>query len=362
VVAFSRSGGRAALQRSKSVRVLPITAPEADADSSIAELAELIERLTPAAVLPLDDGALWLVARAANETGVDVVGPVGSQAEFALDKRLQLSVAREAGFKVLETKIVDAGNVDSSDVTYPVYARPALAVDATGPRLTHGRGAPCANRDQLERLLAARDSSPFLLQPLISGVTGGLFGLATLRGVGALTAHRRVRMVSPSGSGSSACAPAAVLPELLGPTERLVASVGWRGMFMIEYLVDADKTPWFIEFNGRAWGSMALARDVGFEYPAWAAKQVVVDPDFAPAEPPSIDHGLLCRHLGREIVHLVRVLRGPGPSVADWPSRWSTLRAVASVRHGDRWYNDRRGERSVLAADTYITLRQLLKR
>jgi hypothetical protein len=43
----------------------------------------------------------------------------------------------------------------------------------------------------------------------------------------------------------------------------------WRGLFMIELLRDPSENLWFIEFNARAWGSMALARRLGFEYPAF---------------------------------------------------------------------------------------------
>jgi hypothetical protein len=132
-------------------------------------------------------------------------------------------------------------------------------------------------------------------------------------------------------------------------------------MFMIEYLVDADGLPWFIEFNGRPWGSTALARDLGLEYPAWAAMQLLVDPGFMPQiRPPEQD--FLCRHLGRELVHLARVLRGPRRAATEWPSKGQALRGVMSLSRTDRWYNYRRGEERVLVADTYQTLRQLLKR
>ena len=40
---------------------------------------------------------------------------------------------------------------------------------------------------------------------------------------------------------------------------------------MIELLRDRDGVAWFMELNGRTWGSLALARRLGLEYPAWAA-------------------------------------------------------------------------------------------
>ena len=50
------------------------------------------------------------------------------------------------------------------------------------------------------------EEEPLLAQPLLRGVGEGLFGLAGPEGLMALSAHRRIRMVNPQGSGSSACA------------------------------------------------------------------------------------------------------------------------------------------------------------
>ena len=71
-----------------------------------------------------------------------------------------------------------------------------------------------------------------------------------------------------------------------------------------------------MELNGRAWGSMALARHRGYSYPSWAVR-AALDPRFRPAEPAAPPE-LTARHLGREIVHLGTVLaRGGAPRLAD---------------------------------------------
>ncbi len=56
-----------------------------------------------------------------------------------------------------------------------------------------------------------------------------------------------------------------------------------------------------MELNGRAWGSMALARRRGFEYPAWNV-HAALDPDFVPVEPADPPE-ILARHLGMELAH-----------------------------------------------------------
>ena len=213
----------------------------------------------------------------------------------------------------------------------------------------------------LNERLHSQWPDPTLVQPLIRGVGEGLFGHVGKRGVIAWSAHRRVRMVNPQGSASSACRSQPVDPELIGPSERFLLDIGWQGLFMLEFLRDADGVPWFMELNGRAWGSMALARRRDFEYPAWTVK-ATLDTDFEPTPPPP-GPDIVCRNLGLELVHVLFVVRGPQSAAqTGWPGRAKTLRDVLSLRRTDRWYNWCRSQPHVLAADTMGTLHgQLLR-
>src|SRR5581483_997343 len=78
VHAFTRRGTRPAMARSRKVRVVEVTAPEDDALACAAEIADAAARLAPAAVLPLDDHAVWLCDRAFGESRPAMVaGPTG---------------------------------------------------------------------------------------------------------------------------------------------------------------------------------------------------------------------------------------------------------------------------------------------
>jgi hypothetical protein len=126
---------------------------------------------------------------------------------------------------------------------------------------------------------------------------------------------------------------------------------------MIELLRDEAGKVWFMEFNGRAWGSMALSRRQGLEYPAWNAK-LALDGKFRVEGNAAGASGVVCRNLGRELMYMLFVLRGPkSKAVRQWPSFWSALRDVAWMRTSDRFYNWRKGDLKVFAADTYYTVR-----
>jgi hypothetical protein len=130
----------------------------------------------------------------------------------------------------------------------------------------------------------------------------------------------------------------------------------WNGIFMIELLRQENGEVWFIELNGRAWGSMALARRMGYEFPAWAVRSALEE-RFQPALPGRREP-VVARHLGRELVHLLIVMRGPkSGSLPPWPSKLRTLRDVLRVSRHDRWYNLRRGSFRLFLDDTITTVR-----
>jgi predicted ATP-grasp superfamily ATP-dependent carboligase len=240
---------------------------------------------------------------------------------------------------------------------FPMLLKPALPVRAQDGRLTRGASYACGNRAELDSVARRwAGTEPLLVQPLIGGVGEGLFGIAGPNGLSALSAHRRVRMMNPQGSGSSACVSIPVDPELASGAERMLTAAGWRGMFMLEFLRGSDGTGWFMELNGRTWGSMALARRLGLEYPAWAVRQLA-DPGFAPTAQPAV--GQVCRHLGREVVHLLTVMRGPkSVAVKGWPSRRRAAREVLRFDRSERWYNCRRGDLALFLDDTVTTVRK----
>lgn len=353
VVAFRRAGSRPALRHARGVEVHDVPGPELDAAATVAAVRALCDSLTPAALLPLDDHALW-VCRQLADIAVPLAGASGAAADCALDKSRQLHAAAQAGLPVPATQVLD-DLANANPGCFPVMVKPARALYEVNGRLTRPTGIICANGQEFGRAAARPWPGSVLVQPLIHGVGEGLFGHVGARGVIAWSAHQRVRMVNPQGSASSACRSQPVDKDLLEPSERFLNAIGWRGMFMLEFLRDSDGKPWFMELNGRPWGSMALARHRGFEYPAWTV-QAALGPDFEPA-PPLQPPEIRCRNLGLELVHLAFVARGPqSDAPMAWPRLSRAARDVCTFGRGDRLYNWNRSQPTVLAADMLGTL------
>lgn len=359
VVAFQREGSRAALRHVRGLEMHDVPHPELDATATVAAVQALCGSLAPAALLPLDDHALWVCSQL-KDFLVPLVGISGSAAECALDKSLQLDSAMRAGLPVPSTEVLDdlAG---ATPIQFPVMVNPARALYEVNGALARPTGIVCANMKEFERAAAMPWPGPVLVQPLIRGVGEGLFGFAGPRGVVGWSAHRRVRMVNPQGSASSACRSHPVDGDLVEAGNRFLSDIGWRGLFMLEFLRDSHGKPWFMELNGRTWGSMALARRRGFEYPAWTV-QAVLQPDFEPM-PPTQSAEILCRNLGLEIVHLMFVARGPqSDAPMEWPRLTREVLDVCKFTRRDRLYNWNRSQPDVLVSDTLRTIRQYVRK
>jgi hypothetical protein len=370
VVAFSRRGRRSVLRVSRHVRVVEVTPPEQDAAAAQAEVREALELCNrevtgPRVVLPLDDASLCLCRPSILPPGWKLAGAPEAAVDFALDKARQVVAARNAGLAVLESMVATtrAELLQWKD-RLPVIIRPAEAQTVRDGRYQKGANFVCATPAEFDRVVGAWDErSRLLVQPFISGIGEGVFGLATETGVVAWSGHRRIRMMNPAGSGSSACVASGVDPALQEKISSMVAAAGWRGIFMVELLRDSAGTPWFVEFNGRCWGSLALARRLGMEYPCWAVMQAI-DPNFVPKAGRTTDLSqVICRNLGREIMHLLFVLRGPKSSAfREWPSVGATIRELLFPGRKTRYYNWRRDDWRVFFADCWSTLRaNLLK-
>jgi hypothetical protein len=366
VVAFARKGRSSALRHSRHIVCHGIRAPESDLQSSLSDLRALMGSLQaksdggPLMFFPLDDKAVWLGSKLGSNDQWIIAGPTGAQAELALNKCVQTRMAREVGFNVPETaqartsqEILDFAR----RVSFPIILKAADCVPEYQRRVYTCRKWICANAEELESAIQEwGERVPLLAQSFVTGVGEGVFGLAAPEGVRAWSGHYRVRMMNPQGSGSSACASQMVARDLRSTGEAFLKKAGWRGLFMIELLRDDSGKLWFVELNGRPWGSMTLCRRQGLEYPAWHAELALDEQSQAGLNVPQTSK-IVCRHAGREFMHVLFVLKGAkSNALTKWPSFWKTIWDVLRFHKTDGLYNWRRDDPKVFIADVYSTI------
>lgn len=367
VVAFARKGRPSALRHSRYVTCHEICPPEADLQQSLSDLQRLVasslvkERQLPAVLFPLDDKAVWLSSRTRINHPWVLAGPRGPQAELALNKCLQLKAAHEAGFRVPAAIVARrAAEVFefADQQSYPLILKPSECVPVLNGRLRPCKKWSCANRAELEQAVSKwAEKNPLIVQQFVSGTGEGVFGLSAPDGVRAWSGHRRVRMMNPQGSGSSVCMSQPVSEDIRSKCEQIIRDAGWQGLFMIELLRDSAGDVWFIELNGRPWGSMALCRRQGLEYPSWNVDLALDKNSRVGCDAPEAKM-IRCRHAGRDFMHLLFVARGPrSKAFTEWPSMWKTLINVGHIRRGDTVYNWRSDDPKVFISDFWYTIK-----
>lgn len=152
---------------------------------------------------------------------------------------------------------------------------------------------------------------PFLIQEYIAGQGQGIFALYDQGKPLAFFAHRRLREKPPTGGESVLSESIPVDAEQRAIADRLLQSVRWHGVAMVEFKVSAEGKPYLIEVNARFWGSLQLAIDAGVDFP-WLLYQLGTGAKVD--EVTEYATGLQWRWLLGDLARLCKVLLGDGSS------------------------------------------------
>jgi predicted ATP-grasp superfamily ATP-dependent carboligase len=162
-----------------------------------------------------------------------------------------------------------------------------------------------------------------LAQEFVEGTGAGYFALLRHGELRAEFAHRRLRDVRPTGSGSAVRVSVRPAPRVRDAALAVLTALRWHGVAMVEFRVRPDGTPVFLEVNGRFWNSLPLAVYAGADFPALLA-ELAERGDVTP--PPPYREGVRCRWLLGDFRHLLEVWRGPAPQYPGrFPGRLRTL-------------------------------------
>lgn len=263
-------------------------------------------------------------------SGCRVTFPSRPILERALDKAETLRLAREVGVEAPRTAVPERWQeveAAACEIGYPVVLKQRYSHFWNGERFISSPGsryASTAGELRTAVLKLAAGQPPPLVQEFVPGVGLGIFLLMDQRGDPvAEFAHRRLRDVHPTGSGSVLRQSVAVDPELREPSLALLRRMEWWGVAMVEFRSDERSgRKLLMEVNGRFWGSLQLAADAGVEFPRLLLEVV----DGAVPAPPPYHEGVHSRWWMGDLLRTLRVLRGrPAGFPGDFPGRWSGI-------------------------------------
>jgi predicted ATP-grasp superfamily ATP-dependent carboligase len=274
--------------------------------------------------------------------GARLVLPDHEDVMRAFDKGETTRLAKSLGISVPVTVLITSSqnaNEVASTIDFPVILKPRSSeeVTAEGTVRTTGRPLYASNLQQFfQSYKELADRAPaVLVQQYVRGEGMGYFALMRHGELRAEFAHRRVRDVYPSGSGSSVRVSVAPEPEIREAALAILSALRWHGVAMVEFRRLPGKPPIFIEVNGRFWHSLALPCYAGVDFPAMVA-QLAENGDVESVA--SFRPGVRCRWLVGDMRHLLEVWRGAPKGYPEaYPGKlrtlFSVLTPVAKTNH-----------------------------
>jgi predicted ATP-grasp superfamily ATP-dependent carboligase len=310
--------------------------PQQDVSGFVARVVDVAAQQSGTLVLPMTE-ATTLPLSAQREVlqraGARLVLPSHDDVLRAFNKEETVRLAASLGIAVPKTMILcslDEAHAASEAARFPVVLKPRSSVEtqSDGAMQVTGRPRYARNAEELQTVYRemSRTCPRVLVQEFVDGEGTGYFALMNQGELRAEFAHRRIRDVHPTGSGSAVRVSVAPDPQVRTASLAMLQAVHWHGVAMVEFRQVPGGSPVFMEVNGRFWNSLPLACYAGADFPALLARlaetgDVEIQNSFRT--------GVRCRWLLGDFRHLVEVWRGaPAGYPRPYPGRWSTLLAV----------------------------------
>jgi predicted ATP-grasp superfamily ATP-dependent carboligase len=328
------------------------TPPQQDAEAFVRDVARSAAEMRGTLVMPMTERTtLPLSERRAvlEEAGATYVLPSHENLLRAMDKHAVGALAASLGVSVPRTELLcDAGSAEryADAARYPVVLKPRSSeeTDAHGAIVSTGQPRYARSRGQFLDAFheLRRRARTILAQEFVEGHGAGYFALMRKGDLRAEFAHRRIRDVRPTGSGSALRKSVPVDPRVREASLAILRALEWHGVAMVEFRVRADGTPVLLEVNGRFWNSLALPVHAGVDFPSLVAR-LARDGDVPPVT--MYTAGVHCHWWLGDVRHLVAVIRGrPRGYEGHFPARLPTiahfLTPVPGAFHDNFAWND----------------------
>jgi predicted ATP-grasp superfamily ATP-dependent carboligase len=316
--------------------------PQDDISAFIARISELAGQQSGSLVLPMTEATTLPLSSQRNlllAAGARLVLPSHDDVLRAFSKEETVRLAASLGIAVPKTTVIcnaEQARAAAETTKFPVVLKPRSSVEArsNGAMQTTGRPRYATNPAELQASyqLMSRTCSRILVQEFVDGEGTGYFALMRQGELQAEFAHRRIRDVHPTGSGSAVRISVAPDPQVRSASLAILQALHWHGVAMVEFRQIPGGPPVFMEVNGRFWNSLPLACYAGADFPAMLAQMAETG---EVEKPHPFRTGVSCRWLLGDFRHLVEVWRGAPPGYPmPYPGRLRTLLAVMTPRPG----------------------------
>jgi len=284
--------------------------PEYDSEGFVRKLADAAVRLSVAAVLPsTDTHFLTLAGREADFAGITLGTPSRERVVRAMDKETLVKIATTVGLQIPPTtKVVSWDSKAISTFGFPAIVKPLRSRVQNPDGTISTYSAHYVSDGQIEQVLDSLGGREGLVQPYIPGALISVAGVSW-EGELVCALHQASIRIWPVPVGGSAyaetIAPDAKLEQGVG---RLLRSIGWSGLFHVQFIRNSRGEHFLIDINPRIYGTLALASAAGLNLPQiWVDLLLGRQPDIG-----DYRIGMNFRHEEKDAQALARLLLTSG--------------------------------------------------
>lgn len=290
-----------------------------------------------------DDVEVLALSAARDRLGALFPYPPHASVLRAIDKQELTRAATAAGLAAPRTL---APGEDLSQLRFPVVVKARMhwtpGASDVPARLDRTFCATPSEVDAAVRVIEASGGAA-IVQELIQGDLMALTLLLDPAGRRIAAVQQATTRMSPYWHNSVRAVTVPVEPELADAAGRMLADLGWWGLANLQFLrPSTGGAPRLIDFNGRFYGSLALARAAGADLPVrWVLSAMGADDADPVAAEPGVRYQSLEEDLRRAFLERRRgllrdvagTLRYAGGAVH---STWSSSDPLPALRRGRR--------------------------
>jgi protein-tyrosine-phosphatase/predicted ATP-grasp superfamily ATP-dependent carboligase len=272
-----------------------------DAASLVSWLGRLDAGAAYALVLPSTEASLVALRTLPAEDSLRrrAVMPSDLAIDTALDKHRTCELAGRLGVPIPASLLLRSFGDVHSRLPPPTVLKPLRSkVTIEGALVTLAPVVATDDRKREKALASWLPHTPVLEQTWVPGCGVGVELLYEHGRKVWHFAHRRLHEMPLSGGASSYRCSLEPPRRLLDAAESLLTALDWHGVAMVEFRVERDGSFWLMEINPRLWGSLALAIDVGVDFPRGLLSLAQGKP---PGPQPSIRPGHFTRCLPLDV-------------------------------------------------------------
>jgi predicted ATP-grasp superfamily ATP-dependent carboligase len=261
--------------RSRAVAAVVCVPHAHDTPAAFVEaLARAALDLEVDAILPGTEASLIALAQRREALPCELGAPARQIVDLATNKARVLELAAASGLDTPPSIVATPPELAAraEQVSYPAILKPLRTrLELGNSRLAYYKACRVNAAGELRAALEGLPETAWVVQPYLDGRLSALAGVAW-EGRLVAAVHQVSHRIWPPDVGYSSYAETVGADlDLESRIASLLEQIGWSGLFQAQFLGGADGRRLLIDFNPRAYGSLALALRAGANLPAlWA--------------------------------------------------------------------------------------------